>query len=67
MRRFSEHVRALSVAATVVYALAAPGIIAGLTQFNVQIGTPPTFPMMNEFFLALNGLSIGVGVAVGPN
>jgi hypothetical protein len=50
----------------VVYAGAAPGIVAGVTQFNLQVGTPPTFPF-NEFFLTLDGFYIGAAVVVSPN
>ena len=31
-----------SIAATVLYGGAAPGLVAGATQFNVQLGTAPT-------------------------
>jgi uncharacterized protein (TIGR03437 family) len=55
-----------SLPTTVVYAGAAPGMVAGATQFNVQVGTPPTFPF-NEFFLMLDGLYIGATVVVSPN
>jgi hypothetical protein len=55
-----------SVPTTVVYAGAAPGMVAGATQFSVQVGTPPTFPF-NEFFLMLNGSYIGATVVVSPN
>jgi len=55
-----------SLPTTVVYAGAAPGIVAGATQINLQVGTPPTFPW-NEFLLMLNGLYIGAAVVVSPN
>jgi uncharacterized protein (TIGR03437 family) len=55
-----------SVPTTVVYAGAAPGIVAGVTQFNLQVGTPPTFPF-NDFFLTLDGFYIGAAVVVSPN
>ncbi|MBZ5609159.1 MAG: SBBP repeat-containing protein [Acidobacteriia bacterium] len=58
------HLGSLSVPATVLYAGAAPGIVAGVTQFNLQVGTPPA---ANEFFLALNGSYIGAAVVVSPN
>ena len=55
----------LSVPTTVVYAGAAPGIVAGVTQFNLQVGTPTeTF---DEFFLTLDGFYIGAAVVVSPN
>ncbi|HEY4365466.1 MAG TPA: SBBP repeat-containing protein [Bryobacteraceae bacterium] len=58
------HLGSLSVPAAVVYAGAAPGIVAGVTQFNVQVGTPTgTF----EFLMALNGLYGIGGVWVSPN
>jgi uncharacterized protein (TIGR03437 family) len=60
----------LSVPTTVVYAGAAPDIVAGVTQFNVRVGTPPAtanqFPL-NQFLLMLNGLYIGAQVVVSPN
>jgi uncharacterized protein (TIGR03437 family) len=57
------HLGMLSIPTTVLYAGAAPGMVAGVTQFNLQVGTPTeTF----EFFLALNGSYIG-GVVVSPN
>jgi uncharacterized protein (TIGR03437 family) len=55
-----------SLPVTVVYAGAAPEIVAGVTQFNLQVGTPPAFPF-NEFFLMLNGLYIGGAIVVSPN
>ncbi|MGD1097738.1 MAG: SBBP repeat-containing protein [Bryobacteraceae bacterium] len=56
----------LSVPTTVVYAGAAPGIVAGVTQFNLQVGTPTeTFDL--DFLLTLNGLYIGAQVVVSPN
>jgi uncharacterized protein (TIGR03437 family) len=58
------HLGSPSVPATVLYAGAAPGIVAGVTQFNLQVGTPPP---TNEFFLTLNGLYIGAAVVVSPN
>jgi uncharacterized protein (TIGR03437 family) len=60
------HGGAASVPTTVVYAGAAPGIVAGVTQFNLQVGTPPTFPF-NDFFLTLDGFYIGAAVVVSPN
>jgi uncharacterized protein (TIGR03437 family) len=57
------HLGMLSIPTTVLYAGAAPGMVAGVTQFNLQVGTPmETF----EFFLALNGSYIG-RVVVSPN
>jgi uncharacterized protein (TIGR03437 family) len=53
-----------SIPTTVVYAGAAPGMVAGVTQFNLQVGTPAT---ANDFFLTLNGSSIIGFVAVSPN
>jgi uncharacterized protein (TIGR03437 family) len=54
----------ISIPATVLYAGAAPGIVAGVTQFNLQVGTPTA---TNGFYLTLNG-SYRIGyVAVGPN
>jgi uncharacterized protein (TIGR03437 family) len=61
------HLGSFSVPTTVLYAGAAPGIVAGVTQFNLQVGTPRTPPPTNEFFLTLNGLSIGAAVFVSPN
>jgi uncharacterized protein (TIGR03437 family) len=55
-----------SLPTTVVYAGAAPGMVAGATQINLQVGTPPAFPF-NEFFLMLDGLYIGATVTVSPN
>ncbi len=60
------HAGSASLPTTVVYAGAAPGIVAGVTQFNLQVGTPPTFPF-NEFFLTLDGFYIGAAVVVSPN
>ena len=53
-----------SIPTTVLYAGAAPGMVAGVTQFNLQVGTPAT---MNDFFLTLNGSSVIGFVAVSPN
>jgi uncharacterized protein (TIGR03437 family) len=53
-----------SIPTTVLYAGAAPGIVAGVTQFNLQVGTPTE---TLEFFLGLNGSYIGATVAVSPN
>jgi uncharacterized protein (TIGR03437 family) len=53
-----------SIPATVLYAGAAPGMVAGVTQFNLQVGTPP---FANDFFLTLNGSYIIGSVAVSPN
>lgn len=53
-----------SIPATVLYAGAAPGMVAGVTQFNLQVGTPAT---ANDFSLTLNGSSIIGFVAVSPN
>jgi uncharacterized protein (TIGR03437 family) len=55
-----------SVPTTVMYAGASPGMVAGVTQFNLQVGTPPAFPW-NDFYVMLNGVYIGVGVYVSPN
>jgi len=55
-----------SLPTTVGYAGAAPGIVAGVTQFNLQVGTLPAFPF-NEFFLTLDGFYIGAAVVVSPN
>jgi uncharacterized protein (TIGR03437 family) len=60
------HAGSASLPTTVVYAGAAPGMVAGATQFNLQVGTPPAFPF-NEFFLMLDGLYIGAAVTVSPN
>jgi uncharacterized protein (TIGR03437 family) len=60
------HAGSASLPTTVVYAGAAPGMVAGATQFNLQVGTPPAFPF-NEFFLMLDGLYIGAAVVVSPN
>jgi uncharacterized protein (TIGR03437 family) len=58
----------LSIPTTVVYAGAAPGMVTGVTQFNLQVGTPPaTNDFFNEFFLTLNGFYIGAAVNVSPN
>jgi uncharacterized protein (TIGR03437 family) len=54
----------LSIPTTVVYAGAAPGMVAGVTQFNLQVGTPAT---LNDFSLTLNGSSVIGFVAVSPN
>jgi uncharacterized protein (TIGR03437 family) len=52
-----------SIPTTVLYAGAAPEMVAGVTQFNLQVGTPTaTF----EFLLTLNGSNIA-GVVVSPN
>ena len=61
------HLGSFSAPTTVLYAGAAPGMVAGVTQFNVQVGPPATPPPTNEFFLALNGLYIGAAVVVSPN
>ena len=53
-----------SIPTTVLYAGAAPGIVAGVTQINLQVGTPTE---TLEFFLGLNGSYIGATVAVSPN
>jgi uncharacterized protein (TIGR03437 family) len=55
----------LSIPATVLYAGAAPGIVAGVTQFNLQVGTPTGGT--NQFFLTLNGSYRLGAVAVSPN
>ena len=54
----------LSVPTTVLYAGAAPGMVTGVTQFNVRVGTPT---ITDVFLFTLNGLYIGAGVAVSPN
>lgn len=56
------HLGPLSIPAKVLYAGAAPGIVAGVSQFNIQLGSPT---ITAEFFLALNGTGIG-SVMVGP-
>ncbi len=53
-----------SIPTTVVYAGAAPGMVAGVTQFNLQVGTPT---LTNDFFLTLNSSYIIGSVAVSPN
>lgn len=53
-----------SIPTTVLYAGAAPGMVAGVTQFNLQVGTPAT---VNDFSLVLNGSSVIGFVAVSPN
>ena len=61
------HLGSFSIPTTVLYAGAAPEIVAGVTQFNLQVGTPVGTPKeLNEFFLTLNGYGIG-SVAVSPN
>jgi uncharacterized protein (TIGR03437 family) len=54
----------VSIPATVVYAGAAPEIVAGVTQFNLQVGTPSA---TNEFSLTLNGSYRLGSVAVSAN
>jgi uncharacterized protein (TIGR03437 family) len=54
----------VSIPATVVYAGAAPGIVAGVTQFNLQVGTPSA---TNDFSLTLNGSYRLGSVAVSAN
>ena len=62
------HLGPLSIPTTVQYAGAAPGLVAGVTQFNLQVGTPTTTSeFFNQFFLTLNGSSIGVAINVSPN
>jgi hypothetical protein len=39
-------------------------MVAGVTQFNLQVGTPA---FANDFVLTLNGTSIIGSVAVSPN
>jgi uncharacterized protein (TIGR03437 family) len=53
-----------SIPTTVLYAGSAPGMVAGVTQFNLLVGTPAT---VNDFFLMLNGSSIIGEVWVSPN
>jgi uncharacterized protein (TIGR03437 family) len=54
----------VSIPATVLYAGAAPGIVAGVTQFNLQVGTPTA---TNDFSLTLNGSYRLGSVAVSAN
>jgi uncharacterized protein (TIGR03437 family) len=60
----------ISVAATVAYAGAAPGFAAGVTQFNIQLGSVPASLGTQLFGLSvtssLNGSSVGEGVYIAP-
>jgi uncharacterized protein (TIGR03437 family) len=63
------HLGSFSVPTTVLYAGAAPGMVAGVTQFNLQVGTPVATPTgtTNDYFLTLNGSSIIGVVAVSTH
>jgi uncharacterized protein (TIGR03437 family) len=63
------HLGSFSVPTTVLYAGAAPGMVAGVTQFNLQLGTPVATPTgtTNDYFLTLNGSSIIGVVAVSTH
>ncbi len=60
----------IKVAATVVYAGAAPGCAAGVTQFNVQLGSVPASSGANFFGLSVtssvSGSAVGPGVYIAP-
>lgn len=56
------HLGSFTVPTTVLYAGAAPGMVAGVTQFNLQVGTPTG--TTDDYFLTLNGSSIIGVVAV---
>jgi uncharacterized protein (TIGR03437 family) len=62
------HLGSFSIPTTVLYAGAAPGMVAGVTQINLQVGTPVGLPAgpLSEFFLSLDGYGIG-GVWVSSN
>ena len=54
-----------SITATVQYGGAAPGLVAGITQFNVQLGTPPAGSGTNQFTLSVTGGPANTGVSEG--
>ncbi len=59
------HLGSLSIPTTVLYAGAAPGMVAGVTQFNLQVGTPTG--TTDDYFLTLNGSSIIGVIAVSTH
>jgi uncharacterized protein (TIGR03437 family) len=63
------HLGSFSIPTTVLYAGAAPGMVAGVTQFNLQVGTPVGTPTgtTDDYFLTLNGSSIIGVVAVSTH
>jgi uncharacterized protein (TIGR03437 family) len=63
------HLGSFSIPTTVLYAGAAPGMVAGVTQFNLQVGTPVGTPTgtTDDYFLTLNSSSIIGVVAVSTH
>lgn len=63
------HLGSFSIPTTVLYAGAAPGMVAGVTQFNLQVGMPVGTPTggTDDYFLTLNGSSIIGVIAVSPH
>jgi hypothetical protein len=45
----------ISITATVLYGGAAPEMAAGITQFNVQLGTPPASSGTSPFNVSVTG------------
>ena len=59
-----------SITATVLYGGAAPGLVAGISQFNVQLGTPPASIGTNQFTVNVTGgpanATVSEGVYIAP-
>jgi uncharacterized protein (TIGR03437 family) len=56
------------ISATALYGGAAPGLVAGITQFNVQLGAPPAASGTNlfEVTVTLANSSVSEGVYIAP-
>jgi uncharacterized protein (TIGR03437 family) len=54
-----------SITATVLYGGAAPGLVAGISQFNVQLGTPPASIGTNQFSVNVTGGPANASVSQG--
>jgi hypothetical protein len=56
------------IAATALYGGVAPGLVAGITQFNVQLGTPPAAGGTNffEVTVTLGNSTVSAGVYIAP-
>jgi uncharacterized protein (TIGR03437 family) len=55
----------ITITATVQYGGAAPTLVAGITQFNVQLGTPPASSGTPVFNVSVTSGATGVSVSQG--
>lgn len=57
-----------TITATALYGGAAPGLVAGITQFNVQLGNPPAAGGTNffEVTVTLGNSTVSEGVYIAP-